>query len=83
MICRSYYFSKLSHLEQIMPRNQTEKADDNEQTLQIKVPCGVKKSLALKAAVDGETIRVIVLRALDAYGIPVPKQELTDRRKVK
>lgn len=57
------------------------KKSDREDTLQISVPAATKKSLRLKAAESGETMRVIVLRALGAAGIHVPKQELTDRRK--
>lgn len=52
-----------------------------EDTLQIAIPAETKKSLRLKAAESGETMRMIVLRALDAAGIFVPKEELKDRRK--
>lgn len=54
---------------------------DREDTLQITIPAITKKSLRLAAAENGETMRVIVLRALASAGIEVPKQELKDRRK--
>ena len=54
---------------------------DREDTLQIAIPAITKKSLRLAAAESGETMRVIVLRALAAASIEVPKQELKDRRK--
>jgi hypothetical protein len=56
---------------------------DAEETLQITVPLVTKKSLRLKAAKSGETMRVIVLRALASAGIRVPDEELQDRRKPK
>lgn len=57
------------------------KQSDVEDTLQITIPAVTKKSLRLKAAESGETMRVIVLRALASAGIHVPKGELKDRRK--
>lgn len=57
------------------------KQSEREETLQIAIPAVTKKSLRLKSAESGETMRVIVLRALNAAGIQVPKKELTDRRK--
>ncbi|MBV2145069.1 hypothetical protein KUG47_16355 [Falsochrobactrum sp. TDYN1] len=57
------------------------KQSDREDTLQITVPAVTKKSLRLKSAESGETMRVIVLRALNAAGIEVPNKELKDRRK--
>lgn len=57
------------------------KQSDRENTLQITVPAVTKKSLRLKSAESGETMRMIVLRALNAAGIEVPNKELKDRRK--
>lgn len=57
------------------------KHSDREDTLQIAIPAETKRSLRVKAAESGETMRVIVLRALDAVGIQVPKGELKDRRR--
>lgn len=54
---------------------------DKEPTLQLFLPAATKREIALRAAESGETIRVIVLRALDAYGFHVPKDALVDRRK--
>ncbi|WMS45215.1 hypothetical protein RDV64_22780 (plasmid) [Acuticoccus sp. MNP-M23] len=54
---------------------------DKEPTLQLFLPAATKREITLRAAESGETIRVIVLRALDAYGIHVPKDSLVDRRK--
>lgn len=53
----------------------------SEEPLQITVPQATKKSLKMRAAETGETMRVIVLRALAAAGIQVPQTELLDRRK--
>jgi len=55
----------------------------NEENLQITVPAATKRSLRLKAAESGETMRVIVLKALADAGIRVPSKELLDRRKSK
>ncbi len=48
--------------------------------LQIEVPERVRTSLRVRAAQDGETIRMSVLRALRAYGIDVEDEDLVDRR---
>lgn len=54
-----------------------------EEPLQITVPQVTKKCLKVQAAETGETMRVIVLKALAAAGIQVPESELLDRRKEK
>lgn len=54
-----------------------------EESLQITVPSSTKKSLKMKAAESGETMRIIVLRALAAAGIQVPAEELQAPRKPK
>ncbi|MGR9272901.1 hypothetical protein ACU8OQ_37115 (plasmid) [Rhizobium leguminosarum] len=54
-----------------------------EESLQITVPSSTKKSLKMKAAETGETMRVIVLRALATAGIQVPDEELQSPRKPK
>ena len=54
---------------------------DKEPTLQLFLPAATKREITLRAAESGETIRVIVLRALVAYGFHVPKESLVDRRK--
>jgi hypothetical protein len=55
----------------------------SEQNLQIVVPDITKKSLKLRAIESGDSMRVIVLKALSSAGIRVPKSELRDRRKSK
>lgn len=54
-----------------------------EENLQITVPMVTKKSLKIKAAETGASMRVIVLRALANAGIEVPREVLHDRRKPK
>lgn len=54
---------------------------DKEPTLQVLLPAATKREIALRAAESGETIRMVVRRALDAYGLHVPKESLVDQRK--
>lgn len=54
-----------------------------EETLQITVPSVTKKSLKIKAAESGDTMRIIVLKALAKAGIQVPGDEVQDKRKAK
>lgn len=54
-----------------------------EETLQITIPRVTKKSLRMKSAKSGATMRVIVLRALAKAGIQVPEGDMLDRRKAK
>lgn len=49
--------------------------------LQIQVPSVTKHHLGIRAAETREPIRVIVLRALKAYGVTVPDDAISDRRK--
>jgi hypothetical protein len=63
-----------------MPPNGRKEAEEN---LQLIVPAETKRDLRMRSAERGETIRVIVLRALAAAGIRVPNKELQDRRKAK
>ena len=60
-----------------------ERKSDPEETLQITVPRVTKKSLKMKAAETGDTMRIIVLKALAKAGIRVPEDEVQDRRKAK
>jgi hypothetical protein len=53
----------------------------DDEHLQIQVPSATKLDLAVRAAKAREPIRVVVLRALDAYGVEVPKEAIQDRRK--
>lgn len=59
------------------------KKNDREETLQIAVPRVTKMSLRMKAAETGDTMRIIVLKALAKSGIRVPEDEVQDRRKSK
>jgi hypothetical protein len=59
------------------------KNSNPEETLQITIPVVTKKSLRMKSAESGDTMRVIVLKALSKAGIRVPENELLDRRKSK
>jgi hypothetical protein len=52
-----------------------------EESLQITVPGVTKRSLKIRAAETGVTMRAIVLSALAARGIEVPDTELQGRRK--
>lgn len=52
-----------------------------EEALQLFLPAATKREIAVRAAETGETIRVVVLRALHAYGFKVPAESLVDRRK--
>jgi hypothetical protein len=49
--------------------------------LQIQVPAITKHQLGIRAAEAREPIRVVVLRALKAYGVTVPDEAISDRRK--
>jgi hypothetical protein len=49
--------------------------------IQIQVPAITKRYLGIRAVETREPIRVIVLRALQAYGVPVPDEAISDRRK--
>lgn len=55
--------------------------DEADEHLQIQVPAITKRYLGIRAVETREPIRVIVLRALHAYGVPVPTAAISDRRK--
>lgn len=48
--------------------------------IQVMVPANVRRQIALMGADQGESIRTLVLRGLQAIGIDVPASELGDRR---
>lgn len=56
-------------------------AEEVDEHLQIQVPAITKRHLGIRAVETREPIRVIVLRALLAYGVPVPADAISDRRK--
>lgn len=55
--------------------------DKDDEHLQVQVPSATKLDLAVKAAKAREPIRMLVLRALDAYGVEVPAEAIQDRRR--
>lgn len=55
--------------------------DEVDEYLQIQVPSVTKHQLGIRAAETREPIRVVVLRALKAYGVTVPDAAISDRRK--
>jgi hypothetical protein len=55
--------------------------EEPDEFLQIQVPAVTKRHLGHKAVDAREPIRMIVLRALDAYGISVPAEAIADRRR--
>jgi len=54
---------------------------DRDVPLQVEIPDSVRRSLRLRAAADGDTMRTCVLKALRDYGIKVKESDLTDRRR--
>lgn len=54
---------------------------DPDEHLQIQIPASTKRDLGHRAVEAREPIRMIVLRALEAYGIPVPEGAIWDRRR--
>lgn len=55
--------------------------DAREEHLQVQLPAVTKRALGQRALDDREPIRMIVLRALKAYGLEVPADAIQDRRK--
>lgn len=55
-------------------------SSEREVPIQVMVPEGVRRQVALMGADRGENIRTVVLRGLRAIGIDIPESELTDRR---
>jgi hypothetical protein len=59
----------------------TQTHNEVDEYLQIQVPAITKHHLGIRAAETREPIRVVVLRALKAYGVTVPDEAISDRRK--
>ena len=59
----------------------SKQAEKDEEHLQVQVPSATKLDLAVRAAKAREPIRMVVLRALDAYGVEVPADAIQDRRR--
>lgn len=53
---------------------------EGDEHLQIQVPASTKRHLGILSIENRAPIRVIVLRALKAYGVSVPKEAIFDRR---
>jgi hypothetical protein len=64
-----------------MKAGAEQSTDVLDEYLQIQVPSVTKRHLGIRAAETREPIRVIVLRALKAYGVTVPDEAISDRRK--
>lgn len=60
---------------------QAAKDEEPDEFLQIQVPASTKRDLGHRAVDSREPIRMIVLRALKAYGVAVPASAIADRRK--
>ena len=53
----------------------------DEATLQVQIPTSTKRAIHIRSAETGDPMRLLVLKALVAYGFPVPEEALVDRRK--
>ena len=53
----------------------------DDETLQVQVPAATKRAIHIRSAETGDPMRLLVLKALAAYGLPVPEDALVDRRK--
>lgn len=60
---------------------RAEQRGRDDEHLQIQVPAVTKRDLGQRALDNREPIRMIVLRALQAYGVKVPTDAISDRRK--
>ena len=54
---------------------------DRDVPLQVEIPDSVRRSVRLRAAADGGTMRTCVLKVLRAYGIAAKESDLMDRRR--
>lgn len=55
--------------------------EEGDEHLQVQVPVATKRDLGQRALDTREPIRMVVLRALAAYGVTVPDGAITDRRR--
>ncbi len=58
------------------PVNQVEA----EVPLQVRIPAGVHRQLAIKAAEQGESLRTLVLRALRSTGVEISDADVQGKR---
>lgn len=73
------YFMKICFI--VFMKNALPLSDQVDEHLQVQVPPITKRDLGQKALDAREPIRMIVLRALQAYGVKVPAEAIADRRK--
>lgn len=62
-------------------KNEATATDQVDEYLQVQVPPVTKRDLGQRALDAREPIRMIVLRALQAYGVKVPADAIADRRR--
>lgn len=62
-------------------RHVKRRSDEQDEHLQVQVPAATKRDLGQKALDSREPLRMVVLRALQAYGVTVPPDAIWDRRK--
>jgi hypothetical protein len=55
-------------------------AIEPEVPLQVLIPAGIRKQLALKAAEEGQSLRALVLRAIRSLGITVTDADIKGKR---
>lgn len=58
----------------------SDRSKSDDEHLQVQVPAVTKRNLGIKAAETRQSLRVIVLKALKAYGVTVPADAISDRR---
>src|ERR1039457_4893603 len=59
---------------------QAAPAVEPEVPLQVLIPAGIRKQLALKAAEEGQSLRALVLRAIRSLGITVTEADIKGKR---
>ena len=57
--------------------------EEQEEYLQVLIPASTKRQLDIRSAETREPLRMVVLRALNAYGFTVPAGSIADRRRTR
>ncbi|PLT91724.1 hypothetical protein BMJ35_07530 [Sinorhizobium medicae] len=57
--------------------------EERQEYLQVLIPALTKRQLDIRSAETREPLRMVVLRALDAYGFTVPAGSIADRRRTR
>jgi len=65
----------------IFMKNIVAGIEEGDEPLQVQVPAVTKRDLGQRALDTREPLRMVVLRALHAYGVTVPVEAITDRRR--